>query len=279
MPGGQQRRRHAAVGASRSGMAARALLERQARVALSAPRPAPPAGRALGSDDGREGVDPVEHEVGDAVAVVDVERWQDGRRRGARHRTTQQQHGVVRLALRRRAVVRRQRRVPLGGEDGQRRARPGRAAAGGRRRGRTGCRPGWRTGRRCGSRRRGSRSRGTSVRTCRAWPGVVVSHGPCGPRATTPERGDERTAPSRPPADSALSMCLTGRASFRASTDGSVAAGARAPGVERLQSGWRRACARWRCGCGSSWCFSRVGWMTHAGVDVQGSLRGARLPW
>ena len=83
--------------------------------------------------------------------AVEVERGQDRGRRRSGHRTTQQQHGVVRLAAAASRSCVGQCRVPLGG-----RRRPAADATcsglqrAEERRARSGSRPGCRTGRRCG---------------------------------------------------------------------------------------------------------------------------------
>ncbi len=82
----------------------------------------------------------------------------------------------------------------------------------------------------------GKSKRAGSVRTRRASAGVVTSHGPWRPRDTAPVLGAERTAPSRPPADSTLSRCITARASLPVChTRQSAATGGRTPHVVRLQ--------------------------------------------
>ena len=174
-----------------------------ARGALRATRAAPPPRRPAGGDDGpRASIH--SGPIGDRIALVDVATgepplsWSERRvgatapsRRTARRAVRSCSAGRVHSRAK---VVRRH--LHLRGGRGANTCAP------------SANHPGCRTGRPATHvAREVEPSRVGEYSRARA--GVVATHGPYRLSAITPVRGAARTAPSRPPADSALFMCMT----------------------------------------------------------------------
>ena len=207
-------------GCRRGGGARRGLFERRARVALGATRAAPPSGWRRAAITGPRAS--IQSSTRSATSSrLDDPRWPAPRRSWIAPRPAQQQHrsygsrqrtrSCAAIAASHSVVKTASPRATCSGSSGGTSRVPGARVAPAR-------------GQVAAAGHVAGKSKRHAVSTLA---GLIGGGGQprTGAEATTPERGATRTAPSRPPADSALSICVTGQASFRALTEGHLRPG------------------------------------------------------